>query len=521
MKLRLLEEHPPIGDLKRVRLRRLIAKILQEEDRGICPVRLAADVVPRLCSWFEDLRLDHRNLPILESEARHLRAWGLHAGDLPDPDQARLKWLEAYPAYLRGHYEESLRILRQAQGRLASAISSGSVVDTTRLLHASILNDIGAMTCETGGKSPEAAAAPLSEALAIRKDVLGRDHEDTAMTMANLGSATSDKDLMLEALDIRVSVCGPKSEWTAWSLTELARHERLYGKVEDGKDFAKRALEASQNDAEPAKGKALTQMADCLNDEADPSAIEVATDAVAALRHCVGDDHVLTMEASRTLGAALYRNGRTQEALDLAIAAAKRTRKTLGATHRDLVKDEFNIAATLDDMGQTADSLAHAIPAWKLFGQVGGLGPNMHYKLAILLSSLHMKIKDGKRSLQFAEEAASVARDHLSEDEGFLIRATWEAARALGLDKRPAEAVALLSKTEADVSDGGKGRLQELKEQIYRVHPGLRVGLQVAKPTDMTPSPRKPATPSSKKKLDAQKRKRKRKQGRRDRKRGR
>ncbi|NDP48426.1 MAG: hypothetical protein GZ085_08575 [Sulfuriferula multivorans] len=109
--LRLLQQVP---DSERYAVHRLVQEVRRQDRPLVQRNDWANEIMQRLGDWFEAIRKDFRELPVFELEFDHLRAWQVHAERSSPIASARLLWLQAYPSYHRGRYNDALRIARQA-----------------------------------------------------------------------------------------------------------------------------------------------------------------------------------------------------------------------------------------------------------------------------------------------------------------------------------------------------------------------------------------------------------------------
>lgn len=173
--LRLLKE---ASDSKRYAIHRLVQEV-RRQDHPLDQHRDWADaVMQRLGSWFEAIRDDFNALPLYEMELEHLRAWQTHAESYSPVASVRLLWLQGYPAYHRGRYDNARRIVQ-----LALKIYETQCIDN-RILKAHLFNDLASCYSSLGDYSYAFKLA--AEALEIRRKLLGDKHPDVALSLGNL-----------------------------------------------------------------------------------------------------------------------------------------------------------------------------------------------------------------------------------------------------------------------------------------------------------------------------------------------
>jgi len=180
--LRLLQE---VSDNKRYVIHRLV----QEVRRQDYPLDQHKDwvdtITQRLGDWFEAIRGDFHALPMYEMEFEHLRAWQNHAEFISPAASVRLLWLQAYPAYHRGRYNEASHIVQQAL-----EIYGIHNLDNG-LLKAHLLNDLS--SCCAGLGDHNRALELDDEALEMRQELLGVKHPEVANSLNNLAIDPANK----------------------------------------------------------------------------------------------------------------------------------------------------------------------------------------------------------------------------------------------------------------------------------------------------------------------------------------
>jgi tetratricopeptide (TPR) repeat protein len=127
--------------------------------------------------------VDFRHLASYESEIDHLRAWQEHAKAFAPQQVAELLWLEAYPAWHRGNYSQSKRLLDNAVDSLMTSAEVGE-------LRAHLMNDLDTVVGLLGDL--RRALEYTEKALSLFRELLGERHPYPATAYANLGGTYSE-----------------------------------------------------------------------------------------------------------------------------------------------------------------------------------------------------------------------------------------------------------------------------------------------------------------------------------------
>ncbi|HEY0074765.1 MAG TPA: tetratricopeptide repeat protein, partial [Abditibacteriaceae bacterium] len=223
-----------------------IHRLLGEVRRAEKPLAEQGAWVDKVClrlgDWFQDRREDFADLAVFEAEIDHLSAWQTHAAQLAPHHASRLIWLQTYPPYHRGRYQESQQWVNQAIEVLDRESTP------SQELKAHLLADLGTIEGHLG--KYEMALAHDREALAIRREVLDEKHPDTANSLNNVGSAygdLGDHEKQLEyaeqALVVQREALGEKHPDTANSLNNVGNACSNLGRLEQAIDNGRQAVQ--------------------------------------------------------------------------------------------------------------------------------------------------------------------------------------------------------------------------------------------------------------------------------------
>ena len=313
--LRLLMKTP---ETENYALHRLVREVRREE----IPLAERLDWVSTICqrigNWFQERRQNFADLPQFETEIDHLQAWQDHAVHYAPQHASRLTWLQAYPPYHRGRYQE-------AKERVEKALELyEQVQEEDAQLQAHVLDDLGTTHALLGDY--QRALEYQEKALALRKAVLGERHPDTGMSFNNLGSAYSNLgkyDRALEyhekALALRQAVLGERHPDNAISFSNLGYVYSKLGKYDRALEYYEKAL---------ALGQAV-----------------------------LDGHHPHTALLFSNLGSAYSNLGKYDHALQYYEKAFKLRRELLGDQHPDTVLSAQNLAHILSNLSRHREGL--------------------------------------------------------------------------------------------------------------------------------------------------------------------
>lgn len=316
--LRILQQ-PDGGE--RYAIHRLVREVRRED----VPLETRHDWVEGcgrcLGDWFEAHREDFRDLPIFEASLDHLEAWRHNAESMGFTLLAvRMMWLQAYPPFHWGRYADAKRDIECA----LTLYQAADKADTA--LQAHLLSDLASMTSKIGN---DKLALKLGEqALAVRRELHGYDHSDTARSLANIAYYHSrlgnrDKALTLgqQALDIRLNLFGEEHPDTASSLSNVAVDHNRLGK----------------------------------NDKA----LELGQQALAIRRNLLGEEHPLTAHSLNNIAGCFNALGKYNEAIEFSQQALVIRRKQLGDEHPDTIQNQYNVIRYLFNANKKPEAIQH------------------------------------------------------------------------------------------------------------------------------------------------------------------
>jgi hypothetical protein len=293
-------------------LRYMMHRLVREVRRLDVPFDLQrtrwAEVPKRIGDWFQKRR-EFSHLPEFEAELEHIDAWQAHAQALSAaPETSRLLWLRAYPPFHRGRYAQSHDLVRKAH----ELFTESGAAD--RELLADLHDDLGATYDFLGDH--RAGLEYAQQALAIRREVLGERHPETARSLDNVG-ASFDKlgdhraglEYAQQALAIRREVLGERHPETARSLDNVGASFDKLGDHRAGLEYAQRSL--------------------------------------AVRREVLGERHRETAASLNSVGISLGNLGDHRAALEHKQQALVVLREVLGEHHPDTLRSRISVAQVL------------------------------------------------------------------------------------------------------------------------------------------------------------------------------
>lgn len=228
---------------------------------------------------------------------------------------------------------------------------------------AETLNDLGVLLRQQG---EYAAAAPLLEqALVLRRELHGRNHNDVAITLVELGRTYCEgaephraEVLFREALEIRRRLLGPEHRETVTSLSDLGLLLWETGRPAEAETLLRECAELSRRVLgadHPDTGTSLANHALLVMERGDhEAAAGMFREAISLRRKSLGEKHPSLAATMNNLGHALRELGQFTAAEAIQREAVALARDTLGADHPAVATYTINLGRILLAAGDAA-----------------------------------------------------------------------------------------------------------------------------------------------------------------------
>ncbi len=328
---------------------------LSEIDAALMGVRLRRDLIERRRGVLESMRLEGPEVEAGVEEFEKSLA-GINFTD------ASLKTLD------ENVFERALKTIDEG-------------FDDQPLVKARLLQAV-ADTLETLGLL-DRAMAPQEEALAIRRRVLGNEHDDTLLSMNNMGLLLVNMGLydeampyLHEALETRRCALGDEHPDTLTSINNMGYLLGHTSRYDEAMPYLREALETSRRvlgDECPDTLLSISNMGYLLDKMGrHEEAMPYYREALETSRRVLGDEHPNTLISISSMGYLLDNLGRSDEAMPHYIEALKTSRRVLGDEHPNTLASINNMGGLLASMDRYEEAMPYYSEALDGFRRVLG-----------------------------------------------------------------------------------------------------------------------------------------------------
>jgi tetratricopeptide (TPR) repeat protein len=351
---------PGVSADHRYRIHRLVREVRRAKNPIANRAEWVAYTSLRIGDWFEKHRQDFAHLAQYELEFDHLRAWQEHANLLANPTAVRLLWLEAYPAWHRGNYVESRRLLENAIARLNRP-------DEAKELQGHLLHDLGTVFGNLG--DPRLALEYQKKALLLRRELLGERHQDTALSYNNVGNTYCDLgdfraalEHSEKALSLQRDLLGEMHRDTARSYGNVGRTHIHLGDYQLALQYAEKSLsilKALLGDGHPDTGKLYGSVGVAYGRLGNHRVeLQYLEKSLLVQRELLGERHPDTALAYHNVGASYSNLGDHRRAKSFYEKAFKIATETRGSKHPNTIRFLIRLSIGLENNQQPRESFA-------------------------------------------------------------------------------------------------------------------------------------------------------------------
>ncbi len=236
------------------------------------------------------------------------------------------------------------------------------------VVRARLLQTVATTLCGLG--LLDRATAPQTEALDIRRRLLGNDHPGTLTSIVEMGVLFQSQGKLAEAepyfreaMAGYRRVLGDDHPDTLTSINNTALSLRAQGKLAEAEPYYREALAGFRRvlgGDHPDTLNSIGNMGELLRDQGKYAEAEpYCREALDGCRRVLGDDDPATLGSINNMGGLLEMQGRLAEAEPYYLEAAKGCRRVLGDDHPQTLNSINNLGALLQAQGKFAEAEPH------------------------------------------------------------------------------------------------------------------------------------------------------------------
>jgi tetratricopeptide (TPR) repeat protein len=219
-----------------------------------------------------------------------------------------------------------------------------------------------AMTLYSDGRYQEAEEL-FVQVMESRKSVLGVEHPDTLLSMANLGSTYRNQgrwkeaeELGIQVMEMSKRVLGDQHPDTLTSTNNLALTYINQGRWKEAEELGIQVMEMSKRvlgDQHPDTMKSMNNLALTYSNQGRRKEAEkLFVQVMETFKRVLGDQHPDTLTSMSNLVLTFNNQGRWNEAEELGIQVMEMRKRVLGDQHPDTLTSMNNLASTYWNQGR-------------------------------------------------------------------------------------------------------------------------------------------------------------------------
>lgn len=339
-----------------------IHRLLKEIQRELHPIENMEDwaqiICQRMISWFEKRKDEFLDLKDYQAEINHLENWEKKSEKNEWYEAIELMWLQAYPLWHLGQYQQSYTLLQSALELFDNTQTEEN--KDNQALKADLLSDFATIIKDLG--QPHLIALEYEEkALDIRLSLFGNEHPDTADsynniggTYAGLGNHQRALEYQEKAFEIRLNIFGEKHPDTATSYNNIGGTYTELGNYQRALEFQEKALAiwlTLFDKDHPDTAIGYNNIGGTYNElKKHDKALEYQEKALAIMLIVLGEEHPNTSNSYVNAGNTYRKLGNHSKALEYQEKGLEILLKILGKEHPDTSSAYNNMSYTYGEI---------------------------------------------------------------------------------------------------------------------------------------------------------------------------
>ena len=286
-------------------------------------------------------------------------------------------------AELMGEVYQFLGLYTPARALLSEALDlRRQVLGPENIATLSSRSNLGVVLALSGQYAE--AEKVISETLSIRRRVLGPEHPDTLASLSNLIAIYNDQHrsaeaekLSLDALDISRRTLGPENPQTLRILSNLASAYFRQGRLADAERYNLELLEIWKRVSGPDHPNTLAAMGNLAavyeHQGRYADAEKIGREALEIQKRVLGPEHLETLLSMDSLAGYYLSEGRHAEAQRLYLEALAIEKRALGPGHQVTLNTMYNLgctAAVLENREEAMSWIRQAVEGGYIWADV-------------------------------------------------------------------------------------------------------------------------------------------------------
>jgi tetratricopeptide (TPR) repeat protein len=328
-----------------------VHRLLRQIQRDTLPVSERSDwaetVCERMIGWFKDRKDEFNDLAEFEAEQDHLESWAELAEENIWAQCSGLIWLQAYPAWHWGKYQDSDHLLQRAM-----TIQDDSQYHSNVLTASDITSDLSTISSMKGQYNN--ALEYEKTALALRIKQLGENHSDVASSLGSIGNSYSNLaqcqkalEFKQKALAIQLEFHGEKHAAIAISYYNMGTSYNELSQHQKALEFQQKALDIQLKllgEKHPGVAKGYNNISTSYNHLSEhQKALEFQQKALEIQLKLLGEKHPDVAASFCNVGYTYGKLNQHQKALEYQQKAFSMQLELLGNVHPDTINSLLGI----------------------------------------------------------------------------------------------------------------------------------------------------------------------------------
>lgn len=354
-----------------------IHRLLKEIQRELHPLETmnewGQEICQRMIGWFEERKNEFLELKDYQAEIDHLENWQDLANQQQWQQAIALLWLQAYPLWHLGQYQQSEALLLKALDLFEQIYKKEN--KNNQLLKAHLLADLGTIYSHLG-KTNRALIHGRS-ALAIQLTYLDEKHRDVAISYNNIGIAYSNLSQYNEALQNSKKALALQLELFEEKHIDVARSYGNIGNILLALNLYNEALQNSKKalfirlklfgEKHPDVAISYNNIGSCYNElKQYNQALENKEKALRLQLEIFGEIHPDVATSYSNIGISYGTLGKHDKALRIIEKALSLQLSLFGEKHPEVATCYNNIGTTYSELGLHDKALENVKKALEL-----------------------------------------------------------------------------------------------------------------------------------------------------------